>query len=354
MDLGYQAFQDWPAETSPREIGARVAENFLPRPLGRINPFVYYPEACSWYGALRFARLAGETGLRDRLIRKFDPLQTPAGAGLIPAQAHVDYRVFGAVPLEIFLQTREPGYLDLGRRFAEEQWAQTTPDGISTEARYWIDDMYMITLLQAQAYRATGEGKFVDRAALAMTAYLDRLQQPNGLFFHAPDAPFYWSRGNGWMAAGMAELLCALPEKHPLRPRILAAYRRMMSALLGHQGEDGMWRQLLDRPEAWPETSGTGMFAFALVTGVTHGWLDAGSCGPAARRAWLGLARQVDPQGDVRAVCAGTAKGNSIQYYLERPRIIGDLHGQAPMLWTAAALLRDGAQPDGLPQGFAF
>jgi unsaturated rhamnogalacturonyl hydrolase len=214
--------------------------------------------------------------------------------------------------------------------------------------------MYMITLLQVQASRATGEEKYLDRAALTMSAYLDRLQQPNGLFFHSPDAPFYWSRGNGWMAAGMTELLRALPEEHPLRAGILAAFRRMMAALLGSQGDDGLWRQLLDRPEAWPETSGTGMFAFALVTGVTHGWLDAGTCGPAARRAWLGLARQVDPQGDVQAVCAGTAKGFSIEYYLERPRIIGDLHGQAPVLWTAAALLRDGAQSDGLPKNVAF
>ena len=50
---------------------------------------------------------------------------------------------------------------------------------------------------------------------------LDRLQQPNGLFFHAPDAKFYWSRGNGWQAAGMTELLLELPKNHPTRPRIV-------------------------------------------------------------------------------------------------------------------------------------
>jgi len=40
-----------------------------------------------------------------------------------------------------------------------------------------------------------------------MVAYLDALQQPNGLFLHAPDSPYYWSRGNGWMATGTAALL---------------------------------------------------------------------------------------------------------------------------------------------------
>jgi rhamnogalacturonyl hydrolase YesR len=38
-----------------------------------------------------------------------------------------------------------------------------------------------------------------------------------------------------------------------------------------------MWRQLVDdeSPRNWPETSSTGMFTFALVTGVKNGWLPA-------------------------------------------------------------------------------
>jgi rhamnogalacturonyl hydrolase YesR len=198
----------------------------------------------------------------------------------------------------------------------------------------------MITAVQVQAYRATGDAVHLDRAALAMVAYLDKLQQPNGLFFHAPDSPYYWSRGNGWMAAGTAELLRALPKGHPRRARILEGYRRMMASLLRYQGEDWLWRQLLDHPEAWPETSGTGMFTFAMVTGVKNGWLDGKAYGPAARRAWLGLVKHIDEQANVREVCAGTNKGSSVQYYLDRPRNVGDLHGQAPILWSASALLR--------------
>jgi unsaturated rhamnogalacturonyl hydrolase len=333
-------FRDWPAGTSPGEVGKRVALNFVVRPFERPTRFVIYPEVCAWYGSLTLAQLVGDTDLRDRLVRKFDPLLTPEGSKNISPNAHVDYRVFGAVPLEIYLQTKQAAFLELGRSFADKQWETTTPDGITAEARYWIDDMYMITAIQVQAYRATGEARYLDRAALAMVAYLDKLQQPNGLFFHAPDSPFYWSRGNGWMAAGTAELLRALPEKHPRRARILEGYRRMMASLVRYQGEDGLWRQLLDHPEAWVETSGTGMFTFAMVTGVKNGWLDGKTYGPAARRAWLGLVQYIDPQGNVREVCAGTDKGPSVQYYLDRPRNVGDLHGQAPILWSASALLR--------------
>jgi rhamnogalacturonyl hydrolase YesR len=334
------AFEDWPAGTSPREVGKRVAENFVVRPFERPTGFVIYPEVCAWYGALTLADLIGDTDLQARLVRKFDPLLTPEGAAHVSQQAHVDFRVFGAVPLQIHLATKDPKMLELGKGFADAQWQTTTPDGITTEARYWIDDMYMITAVQVQAYRATGDATYVDRAARAMVAYLDRLQQPNGLFFHAPDSPFFWSRGNGWMAAGAAELLRALPESHPNRARVLEGYRKMMASLLAFQGEDGLWRQLVDHPEAWPETSGTGMFAFAMVTGVKHGWLDEKTYAPAARKAWLGLVKYIDEKGNVREVCAGTNKGPTVRYYLDRPRNVGDLHGQAPVLWTASALLR--------------
>jgi rhamnogalacturonyl hydrolase YesR len=334
------AFRDWPAGALPAAAGRLVAENFAARPFERPAGFVIYPEVCAWYGSLTLADLTRNAGLRERLVRKFDPLFTPEGAAHISQQAHVDFRVFGTVPLEIYLQTKDQRFLDLGRSFADRQWETTTPDGITSEARYWIDDMFMIAAVQTQAYRATGDQKYLDRTAAAMVAYLDKLQQPNGLFFHAPDSRFYWSRGNGWMAAGSAELLRSLPAGHPHRPRILAGYRAMMASLLKLQGEDGLWRQLLDQPEAWPETSGTGMFAFAMVTGVQNGWLDEAAYGPAARKAWLGLLKYIDGGGNVSNVCAGTNKGTTLQYYLDRPRNTGDLHGQAPVLWTASALLR--------------
>jgi rhamnogalacturonyl hydrolase YesR len=198
----------------------------------------------------------------------------------------------------------------------------------------------MIPALQAQAYRATKDTKYLDRAALTICSYLDRLQKDNGLFFHGENSPFYWGRGNGWFAAGSAELLRELPADHPRRARILAGYRKMMKALLEHQDESGLWRQLIDKPEAWTETSGSAMFAFGMVTGVKNGWLDAATYGPAARKAWLALVANLDQDANLRDVCIGTNKGFDQAFYLDRPRATGDLHGQAPMLWTAAALLR--------------
>jgi rhamnogalacturonyl hydrolase YesR len=113
-----------------------------------------------------------------------------------------------------------------------------------------------------------------------------------------------------------------------------------MASLLTYQGKDGLWRQLVDNATAWPETSGTGMFTFAMISGVKNKWLDGQAYGSAARRAWLALVSYLDEQGNVREVCVGTGKGTSVQYYLDRPRNVGDLHGQAPILWSASALMR--------------
>ena len=255
-------------------------------------------------------------------------------------------------------QTRDVRYLPIGKTIADRQWAPPTAErlaslppeerqiveeavehGLSQQTRFWIDDMYMITMLQAHAFRATAERTYIDRAGREMAVYLDKLQQPNGLFYHAPDVPFFWGRGNGWMAAGMAELLRSLPEDHPNRARIMAGYRQMMATLVKHQDANGMWRQLIDKPETWPESSCTGMFTFALVTGVKQGWLDA-TYASAARKGWLGVIKYLNDAGDISEVCEGTNKKNDYQYYVDRKRNVGDLHGQAPLLWSASAFLR--------------
>ncbi len=337
-------FKKWPAGSSPQEVGKKVAERLVTSPhqnFGQPLPpsQITYPEVVTWYGALTFAKVTSDKALNAQLIQRFEPLFSTE-ADLIPNPNHVDNTVFGAVPLEIYIQTKQDKYLAMGKTMADKEWANPTPDGLTDQTRFWIDDMYMITIVQLQAYRATGDSKYLDRAALEMSSYLDKLQQPNGLFYHAPDTPFFWGRGDGWVAAGMTEILTSLPKNHPQRARILASYQKMMKSLLQYQDKDGMWHQLIDHPESYPETSSTGMFTFAMITGVKNGWLDTKTYAPAARKGWLGLVSYIEPNGDIRNVCQGTGKKNDLQYYLDRQRITGDLHGQAPILWSATAFLR--------------
>ena len=347
----------WPKGSSPTEIGNRIAEKFLKSPhskYGDTHPTtpptqISYPDVCTWLGGLWFANVTKNDDLYNRLIARFEPLFDKE-KNLLPKQNHVDNNVFGSVPLELYLKTKQKKYLDLGLSYADSQWilpVNAKPEekanadkGYSWQTRIWIDDMFMITAVQSQAYRATGDRKYIDRAAKEMVLYLDTIQLENGLFYHSPEAHFSWARGNGWMAVGMAEVLRMLPKGSPYKERIMAGYKKMMAALLKNQEADGMWRQIIDDTEAWKETSGTAMFTYAMITGVKNGWLDKKTYGAAARKGWLALITYINQDDELTEVCQGTNIKNSREHYMTRKRIVGDLHGQAPLLWCATALLR--------------
>lgn len=316
----------------------------------------------------------------------------------------VDYYIFGAISLHIasimenpkyasvkFPQTREE-YLKFGLEYADNQWNPLTraefdarfnssaynhtgnlfkmsdgdwakwekyiQEGYSWQTRLWIDDMFMITALQLQAYQATrndpscntdpwwqaktnSENRYLDRAVREMKLYIETIQGEDGLYWHSPAAKFFWARGNGWMAVGMPQMLKVIGD-NPAYAEEAALLRReyesMMSSLLKYQQLTGMWAQLVDKTAMWSETSGTAMFTYAFIEGVNNGWLDSKKYGTAARKAWKALMSYLNPNYDIREVCEGTGTGTSEQYYRDRKRYTGDTHGQAAMLWCACGL----------------
>ena len=376
-------FSNLPEGTDPGTVSRRVTDQFLStrpenyRPKGYHgnegygwNRSVQYSVVSLWVNALACARLDGDRAREAKLIRLFDDFLPGRPKNRCCSRPyHVDDTIFGALPYEIYLANKDPRYLEMGSFYADTQWTPPCEGtikerhappkevqeaywakGYTPQTRLWIDDMYMITVLQSQAFRATGRRAYIDRAAREMCLYLDELQLKDGpakgLFYHAPDVKYVWGRGDGWMAAGMALVLDRLPEDSEYRPRILEGYRAMMATLLKYQRPDGLWSQLVDRPadpRNWGETSCTAMFTYAFATGVARGWLDPAQYGPAARRAWLALCARLDAFANISDVCVGTGKKDDLQYYFDRPRVNGDPHGQAPMLWIASVLLETGA-----------
>lgn len=347
----------FPKGSTPFEAGNRIANKFIVTPHTRFgNPraekapnYITYPDACAWLGALWFGKVTKNEPLLDKLKDRFEPLFSTEQK-MLPRMNHVDHNVVGAVPLEIYIQKKgDQRYYDLGMRYADTQWevpADATPEqkayadkGYSWQTRIWIDDMFMITTIQSQAYRATGDRKYIDRAAREMAMYLKEIQRPNGLFYHSPEAPFFWARGNGWMAAGMAQLLSILPKDNPDRTTIMEAYKKMMDTLRQNQDPDGMWHQLIDEPASYKETSGTAMFTYAMIMGVKHGWLDKKEYGATARKGWLALVTYINEDDEITNVCEGTNIRNDKNHYMNRKQITGDLHAHAPLLWCAVALL---------------
>ena len=321
----------------------------------------------------------------------------------------VDYYIFGAISLHIasimenpaysgieWKQTREE-YLEFGLEYADNQFHPYTRDefdarfnspeynktntlfkmstddynrwkgymdqGYSWQTRLWIDDMFMITALQMQAYEATkddpsyigdnfsyadassninnSQNRYLDRAVREMKLYIEELQGEDGLYWHSPEAPFFWARGNGWMAVGMPlmlRLIEDIPEYAAEAGLLREEYETMMVSLLKYQLPTGMWAQLVDKSNYWPETSGSAMFAYAFITGVRNGWLDEKTYGAAARKAWTSLMEYMNPNYDIREVCEGTGTGSTADHYYKRKCYTGDTHGQAAMMWCAWGL----------------
>ncbi|MGD9994962.1 MAG: glycoside hydrolase family 105 protein [Salinivirgaceae bacterium] len=299
---------------------------------------IHYAEACSGFGAVRLAALLNDSVLLQKLAQRYRFSRTDS----IPNSAnHVDVSVYGILPLELYRQGLGTHFLDQGLQLADKQWEQPKADGLPQQARFWIDDIWMIASLQVQAYRVTSDSLYLMRTARLVDVYIKKLQQSNGLFYHGFDGPFFWGRGNGWVAAGLAELLSELPNSNPNYTRLVDAYKKMMKTLLHNQAEDGMWRQLIDNETSFKETSSTAMFGYAMALGVKKELLPEDPYRKAIDKAWQALATYVTPDGKLREVCVGTGQSTDTSFYLMRPRITGDLHGQAPLLWFAYSRLAE-------------
>jgi hypothetical protein len=109
----------------------------------------------------------------------------------------------------------------------------------------------------------------------------------------------FWSRGNGWVFAGLANILQILPANDPERPRFEAQFRTMAARLITLQRPDGYWNPSLlgDSAKALPESSGTAFYVYGLAWGIRAGLLDAKVYTPNVRLGWQALVRAVHPNG---------------------------------------------------------
>jgi rhamnogalacturonyl hydrolase YesR len=193
----------------------------------------------------------------------------------------------------------------------------------------------------------TGEQKYIDDAASQIIHQAALEQDADGLWFHGyfmsekKHAPFKWGRGNSWVTVALVETLSVMPDNDPLRPQLLDILRKQIDGLKKVQAPDGMWRQVLNQPDLWEETSCTAMFAYGIARAVNRGWIDASNM-EVARKAFAGIAQNVTPDGVVKGTCQGTNIGRDLSYYIKRQRPDDDLHGRGPVLLAGTEILLAG------------
>jgi len=228
------------------------------------------------------------------------------------------------------------------------------PDGTLWRAKsmggsVWPDDLYMGGVFLVRWGIYNHDPKFIDDAASNIIHQAALEQDRDGLWFHGYletnhlHAPFKWGRGNGWVTVTLVETLSAMRNNDPLRPKLLEILRNQIEGLKKVQAPDGMWRQVLDRPELWEETSCTAMFAYGIARAVDRGWIAPANL-EVARRAFAGLAKNVTPDGEVLNTCHGTNIGDTLNYYIQRPHDGDDPHGHGPVLLAGTELLLAGRE----------
>jgi unsaturated rhamnogalacturonyl hydrolase len=208
----------------------------------------------------------------------------------------------------------------------------------------WIDDLFMSCSLLTRWFEYTGERKYIDEAARQILGMAARQQDQDGLWYHASfiaeqkASPYKWGRANGWVMVAVVEVLSLLPDGHPARAPILDVLRRHIDGIRPLQAPSGLWRQVLDRPELWEETSCSSMFAYSIARAARRGWVAPEDL-DLARRAFAGVMTRVSPEGDVAGTCEGTLIGRDLAYYANRQRPLNDLHAPGPVLWAGTELI---------------
>ncbi len=101
----------------------------------------------------------------------------------------------------------------------------------------------------------------------------------------------YWSRGNGWVFAGLARILDVLPSSDTNFGDYKTNLQEMAAALKTVQRSDGFWNMNLAYTNDYPgpESSGTAMFTYGLAWGIHHGYLDAATYLPTVIKGWNAL-----------------------------------------------------------------
>jgi rhamnogalacturonyl hydrolase YesR len=278
-----------------------------------------WTQAAGDAGFMALAGLSANPAYREAMVAVGERNQWQPG----PRLYHADDHCIGQTYAELYLLYREPRMISplrarldavLEKPPALESLEFGQPANRATEKWSWCDALFMGPPTWARLAAATGDARYLDFAVKNWWVTTDYLYDKEEHLFYrdstylrkreANGRKIFWSRGNGWVIAGLVRVLQYLQANHPDRPRFEQLFADMSAKVLSCQQLDGLWRASLLDPGDYPmrETSGSGFYAYALAWGVNQGLLDRGRYEPAVLKAWGALSECVAPDGKLTHV----------------------------------------------------
>ncbi len=260
-----------------------------------------------------------------------------------------DYGAMGASVIEVFKNVKKQSYknyidkaagyiLNKQHRFSDGSYIRSFP----RKWTLWADDLYMSISFLSRMGEHSGDPRYFNTAAEQVINYNNHLfDKDKGLMYHNwysdtnEHGVAFWGRANGWALLAQIDLLERLPAGNPYRDTLLSLFNRHINGIIKYQSPVGLWHQLLDRNDSYPETSCSAMFTYAIARAVNKGILNPGFS-VYAKLGWRGLSTKILPGGQVEGVCTGTIVSDDISYYYNRPAPLNDVHGLGTVLLAGA------------------
>lgn len=236
----------------------------------------------------------------------------------------------------------------------------------------WLDGLYMAQPFYMQYELTYNDGKNCDDCYQQFLSVYNTMRDlRNGLYYHAYDdsreafwcdkvtglSDNFWLRALGWYAMALIDTAEIMPESlGEEKASLLKIYRELIDAMLPYQDtETGMWYQVVNRGGIAPnylETSGSAIFAYAIMKSVRLGFLDE-SYFAYGRKAFEGICgkylSEADGELQLDGICLvaglGNSKGNhemregTFEYYMREPIVKNEAKGVAPLILAYVEIL---------------
>ncbi len=353
---------------APAKWSEAIAQTVMTRyPSALLIPFKAwcYPQGYFLSGIDKLWQSTGDRKYYDYIMAWAESVVDADGNPIYFRGRSMDDMMAGAIVIWAYRQTGDARFSKAAEKIRKsyDDYPRTT-DGVfwhgrGTVGQIWVDGVFMGQMFLTKYGRFIGDSDYCfDEAAQQLIGIYDHLQKEDtGLLLHGWDedkdarwanpvsgfAPEVWSEGLGWYALIMVETLEIFPKDHPKYETLVAITRKLMEGLRRTQdAKTGLWYQVVDKgsdPGNWHETSGSGMFVYAMQRAIELGLIPAKEYRQSVIDGYYGLLSKakispLDGLIDLYDANDGLGIQKSYEAYVDRPKKTNGQEVISSFLWA--------------------